>query len=84
MTDNADDSKDHVLVVNGTVIIREGDPVDLDGNGSFDDSVYIGDGTPTSSAFAAIDKAVRSGALHWKTAARRKSQLAKRLAAPVS
>jgi len=57
-TDDADTSRDTVLVVNGVVIVREGDPVDLDGNGLFDDSVYIGDGTPTSSAFAANDLAI--------------------------
>lgn len=33
---------DNVLVLNGTdVIVREGDPVDLDGNGQFDDNVFI-------------------------------------------
>ncbi len=35
----------------------------------------------SSAAYSAIDKAARTGALHWKTAARRKSRLAKRLAA---
>jgi len=33
-----------------------------------------------SKASSAVDKAVRSGALHWKTAARKKSRLAKRAA----
>jgi hypothetical protein len=51
-TDNADTQFDSVIVLNGTdVIVREGDPVDLDGNGAFDDDVYIGRGTSTSSAF---------------------------------
>ncbi|MCP3904673.1 MAG: hypothetical protein GY715_13685 [Planctomycetes bacterium] len=35
-----------VIVVNGDVVLREGDPVDLDGNGMFDDNVFIGRGNP--------------------------------------
>ncbi len=32
----------HVIVLNGEeVLVREGDPVDLDGNGKFDDDVFI-------------------------------------------
>ncbi len=50
-TDESDGGRDTVLVVNGLVIAREGDPVDLDGNGSFDDGVYIGSGDPTAPAF---------------------------------
>lgn len=57
-TDEADDAKDEVLVVNGVVIAREGDPIDLDGNGAFDDGVFLGDGTATSSAFAPNDLAI--------------------------
>jgi len=57
-TDNADAGLDEVLVVNGEVIVREGDPVDIDGNGVFDDGAFIGDGTPTSSAFAPFDLAI--------------------------
>jgi len=34
-----------------------------------------------SEASAAIDKAAQKGAIHWKTAARKKSRLAKRLTA---
>jgi small subunit ribosomal protein S20 len=37
-----------------------------------------------STASSAIDKAAQRGALHWKTAARKKSRLAKRLAAPAA
>ena len=37
-----------------------------------------------SQASAAIDKAVRSGTLHWKTAARKKSRLAHRSAAQLT
>jgi hypothetical protein len=41
-TDNPDLSKDNVLVLNGSdVILREGDPVDVDGNGVFDDDAYL-------------------------------------------
>lgn len=57
-TDNPDDTKDVVLVVNGQVIVREGDPVDLDGNGQFDDGAFIGDGSPASAAFSANDLAI--------------------------
>ena len=68
-TDEADNSQDHVLVVNGTVIVREGDPVDLDGNGSFDDNAYIGDGNPDSSAFAANDLAITDSGMVYFIAA---------------
>lgn len=37
-----------------------------------------------AAASAAIDKAAHKGTLHWKTAARKKSRLAKRLAAPAT
>ncbi len=41
-TDNPDPNSDYVMVLNGTgVVAREGDPIDLDGNGQFDDDVYI-------------------------------------------
>src|SRR5690606_31209433 len=41
-TDNPDPDADAVVVLNGSqVVVREGDPVDLDGNGSFDDDVFI-------------------------------------------
>jgi len=68
-TDEADNSKDHVLVVNGTVTGREGDPVDLDGNGLFDDGAYIGDGSPDSSAFAANDLAITDSGMVYFIAA---------------
>jgi hypothetical protein len=42
LTDAADTYADSVLVYdNAVVIARENDPVDLDGNGVFDDGVYI-------------------------------------------
>lgn len=41
-TDNPDSEADAVLVFNGTeVIARQGDPVDVNGNGLFDDDAYI-------------------------------------------
>jgi hypothetical protein len=41
-TDNPDALSNAVLVLNGTrVIAREGNPVDLDGNGLFDDDAFI-------------------------------------------
>jgi hypothetical protein len=43
-----------VAVLNGTqVVLREGDPVDVDGNGQFDDAAWIGRGNTALSAFAA-------------------------------
>jgi hypothetical protein len=51
-TDNPDPAVDTVCVLNGQeVVLREGDPVDLDGNGVFDDDAFIGRGTNTQSAF---------------------------------
>lgn len=41
-TSNADPDADAVLVYNNeSVIARQGDPVDLDGNGAFDDDAFI-------------------------------------------
>ncbi len=41
-TSNPNLNLDEVLVLNGTtVLVREGDPVDLNGNGMFDDNVFI-------------------------------------------
>jgi hypothetical protein len=55
-TDNADPAVNEVLVLNGTTVLaREGDPVDLDGNGMFDDDAFIGRGNNTLSAFEAND-----------------------------
>jgi len=51
-TDNADPAADNIVVLNGTtVVMREGDPVDLDGNGVFDDDAFIGRGVNTNPAF---------------------------------
>ncbi len=41
-TDNPDTTRDSVIVLNGTdVVVREGDPVDLDGNGLTDDDAFL-------------------------------------------
>jgi hypothetical protein len=53
-TTNANLATDDVLVLNGTeVILREGDPIDLDGNGQFDDDVFVGN-NPTSATLRAF------------------------------
>jgi len=55
-TDNADPAVDTVVVYDGQeVVIREGDQVDLDGNGILDDDAYIGRGDNTLTAFNAND-----------------------------
>jgi hypothetical protein len=52
-TDNPDITRDDVVVLNGTeILVREGDPIDLDGNGLYDDNVFIGRGNNVSAAFA--------------------------------
>ncbi len=41
-TNNADPNLDEVLVYNGsTVLLREGDAIDLDGNGLYDDDTFL-------------------------------------------
>jgi hypothetical protein len=57
-TNSTDPAADDVVVLNGVVILREGDPIDLDGNGLFDDDAFIGRGNNTLAAFAANDLAV--------------------------
>lgn len=58
-TNSADPASDTVLVLNGThIIAREGDPIDLDGNGAFDDDAFIGRGNNTLAAFAAFDLSI--------------------------
>ncbi len=52
-TSNADPAQDNVVVMNGEVVMREGDPVDLNGNGQFDDDAFIGRGVNTNAAFNA-------------------------------
>jgi hypothetical protein len=52
-TDNPDSSSDNVLVINGVVVAREGDPVDLDDNGLFDNDAFIGRGNDALAAFKA-------------------------------
>jgi hypothetical protein len=51
---SAGPATDNVIVLNGdTIVAREGDPVDLDGNGLFDDDVFLGRGNNTVTAFSA-------------------------------
>jgi len=40
-TSETDPLLDAVMTINGQIIVRESDPVDLDGNGLFDDNIYI-------------------------------------------
>ncbi len=55
-TNNANPAQDQVLVLNGTTVLaREGDPIDLDGNGMFDDNVFIGRNNPANAAFETND-----------------------------
>jgi hypothetical protein len=62
-TDNAEIGKNEVAVLNGTtVIFREGDPIDLDGNGMFDDSAFIGRGNNT---LTSITASVNNGQVAW-------------------
>jgi hypothetical protein len=51
----APDATDDVVLLNGEVVLREGDPIDVDGNGMFDDGAFLGRGNLTSSTFAAND-----------------------------
>lgn len=46
------------------------------------DAAKVGEFSPA--AMSAIDKAAKSGTIHWKTAARRKSRLARRAAAQLA
>jgi hypothetical protein len=60
-TDNPNPGRDTVVLLNGEVVLREGDPIDLDGNGQFDDDVFIGRGNNTLTAFAANDVFLTDG-----------------------
>jgi hypothetical protein len=54
-TNNPDPAIDDAIVVNGEVVLREGDPVvfDIDGDGMADDTAYIGRGNNTLSIITA-------------------------------
>lgn len=54
-TSSADPAADNVVVVNGSVVLREGDPVDVDNNGAFDDDAFVGRGVNTNVAFEPND-----------------------------
>ncbi len=45
-TSEADTTLDTVLTVNNEVILRESDPIDVDGNGTFDDDAFINSFAP--------------------------------------
>lgn len=51
VTDNPDNTRNEVIVVNGEVVARQGDPIDLSGNGEFDDNVYLGRSNPDAATF---------------------------------
>jgi len=50
-TSNPDLTRNEVIVVNNRVVARKGDPIDLSGNGEFDDDVFIGRSNPNAAAF---------------------------------
>ena len=53
-TSSSDPAADEVIVLNGSeVLVREGDSVDLDGDGQFDDDAFIGRGNNALTAFSA-------------------------------
>lgn len=54
-TNEPNPALNEVLIWNGTVIAREGDPVDVDGNGLFDDGAFLGRGNPALACFQAND-----------------------------
>lgn len=63
---NADPAIDDVIVLNGSrVVVREGDPVDLNNNGLADDDVFIGRGNNTLSAFNPDDMYLTDGRMLW-------------------
>jgi hypothetical protein len=50
-TNNPEPGRDVVVVLNGTqVIMREGDPIDLNGDGQFNDGAWLGRGVNTNAA----------------------------------
>lgn len=55
-TSEPDENFNAVIALNGTyVVAREGDPIDLDGNGMYDDNVFIGRGSNTVNPFHSND-----------------------------
>lgn len=40
-----------VVVLNNEIVLREGDPVDVDGDGLFDDDAFLGEASPSFSTF---------------------------------
>lgn len=73
-TNSADPASDSVIVLNGDqVVLRENDPIDLDGNGMFDDDVFIGRGNNTFSAFSGSDVRLTDDLVLWVIAPLRDS-----------
>ncbi|HRJ27062.1 MAG TPA: hypothetical protein PLO61_06090, partial [Fimbriimonadaceae bacterium] len=68
LTDATDPNANSYMVFNGnTVIMKEGDPIDLDGNGSYDDDAFISifnndDGILTNSRWLYQTVILRNGA----------------------
>jgi hypothetical protein len=60
-TNSADPAADDVLVIDGVVVLRENDPVDVNGNGVLDDDAFIGRGNNTLAAFDANDVRLAGG-----------------------
>ncbi|MGF1634274.1 MAG: hypothetical protein ACFCVE_10535 [Phycisphaerae bacterium] len=65
VTDSADTSANGVLVLNGLLeVLREGDAVDLDGNGRFDDNAFVnllsGDGFLTDDGLLVVRTSLRN------------------------
>lgn len=58
ITDSTNPGANEVITVNGNVVLREGDPIDVDGNGLFDDDAFVGRGNNVLSAFEPNDFAL--------------------------
>jgi len=57
-TNDPNPARNEVLLWNGVVVAREGDPVDVDGNGLFDDGAFLGRGNTALACFQANDLAL--------------------------
>ena len=57
-TNDPNPARNEVLLWNGLVVAREGDPVDVDGNGLFDDGAFLGRGNTALACFQANDLAL--------------------------
>ncbi len=74
-TSEPDENFNSVIALNGTnVVVREGDPIDLDGNGLFDDNVFIGRALNTTLPFTADAVHLTNGNLLYFIAALRDAE----------